>query len=85
MWTKIRHNPVAALTTLVSLLVALDAALEPLGVLTAQQSAIAGGVIAVSTAILGAITHGKVTPLARPRDNGGRPLVPLTTVNPARK
>lgn len=79
MWSKIKQNPVAALTTLVTLLIGLDAALEPLGVLTAKQSAIAGAVIAVLTAVLGARTHGAVTPVANPHDNGGRPLVPLTT------
>jgi len=30
----------------------------------------------VLTVVLGTITHGKVTPLARPRDNYGRRLVP---------
>jgi len=75
MWNKIRQNPVAALATVVSLLVAADAALEPLGVLTAHQSALIGGGIAILTAILGVFTHGAVTPLANPRDNDGQPLV----------
>lgn len=78
MWQKIRHNPVAALATLVSVLVAADAALEPLGVLTAHQSALVGGGIAILTAVLGAVTHGKVTPLVAPTDASGRPLVPLS-------
>jgi hypothetical protein len=74
-----KQNPVAFLTTLVAVLTGLDGTLAGLHVLTATQSAWAAGLIAVLTAVLGIVTHGKVTPVANPKDSSGRPLVPLST------
>jgi hypothetical protein len=74
-----RQNPVAFLTTLVAVLTGLDGTLQGLHVLTATQSAVAAGLIALLTAVLGIVTHGKVTPTANPKDSSGRPLVPLST------
>lgn len=69
-------NPVAWLTTLIAVLTAADGALEGLHILSPTVAATAAGAIAVLTAILGAITHTRVTPLANPRDDNGRALVP---------
>jgi hypothetical protein len=71
-----KQNPVAMLATLVALLTAADGTLEGLHILSPSVAAWAAGAIAVLTAVLGVVTHGKVTPLANPRDNAGRPLTP---------
>jgi hypothetical protein len=76
-------NPVAWLTTVVAVLTALDATLGGLGVLPGTAAAWIGGAIAVLTAVLGVLTHGAVTPVASPRDNSGRPLVPVSSATPA--
>jgi hypothetical protein len=77
----IRKFPVAWLTTLVTTLVAVDTALEGLHVLSVTQATWAGGIIAVLTAILGAITHSQVTPLVAPKDSSGRSLVPASSAH----
>lgn len=69
-------NPVAWLTTLIAVLTAADGALEGLHVLSPGVAAAGAGLIAVLTAVLGAVTHTKVTPVANPHDNNGRALVP---------
>jgi hypothetical protein len=73
-----KQNPVAWLTTIVALLTALDGTLTGLHVLSPALAAWVGGAIAVGTAILGVLTHGAVTPVGNPHDNGGRALVPLS-------
>lgn len=69
-------KPVATLVTVATVALAILTALAGTGVLSGRAAAIAAAAIAVINAVLGAITHGKVTPLARPRDSSGRPLVP---------
>lgn len=71
-----KRFPVAWLTGIITILVGADAILEQAHVLTPKQSSWAGIVVAVLTLIGGTITHGKVTPLAAPKDASGRPLVP---------
>lgn len=75
---KLKIQPVAWMTTVLAVLVAVDSALAGTGVYPASVAAWVGAAIAVLTAILGALTHGAVTPLARPRDSSGRALVPVS-------
>jgi len=69
-------KPVAWMTTLLSVLVALEALDRAAHLLPAGWSPYLLGAIAVLPAVLGALTHGAVTPLAQPRDDAGNPLVP---------
>jgi hypothetical protein len=69
-------KPVAWMTTLLSVLVALEALDRAAHLLPAGWSPYLLGAIAALTAVLGALTHGAVTPLAQPRDDAGNPLVP---------
>jgi hypothetical protein len=71
-----KHFPVAWLTALVTILTGTDAILEQAHVLTPTESSWVGIAIAILTLVAGTVTHGQVTPLARPRDNDGRALVP---------
>lgn len=72
----IKIQPVAWLTGVVTVLVAVEGANEALHFLPAAWTPYLLGAIAVVTAILGVLTQGAVTPLARPRDDAGNPLVP---------
>jgi hypothetical protein len=72
----IKFNPVAWMTTLLTVLGALEAANEALHFLPASWSPYLLGAIAVLTAVLGKLVHNNVTALARPRDDAGNPLVP---------
>lgn len=74
----IKQNPVAWMTALVAALTAAAGVLDGTGVLSPTVSGYAGAGIAILTAILGGIAHGKVTPVSNPHDDGGRPLVPLS-------
>jgi hypothetical protein len=74
-----RFQPVAWLTTVAAVLVAITAATAapPLDhVLSHSVTAWLGVATVVVTTVLGVVVHGRVTPTARPRDNDGRPLVP---------
>lgn len=79
---SIKQNPVAYLAGLVAVLTALDGTLTGLKVLSPTVGGWLGAAVAVLTAVLGAVTHGAVTPVANPHDNSGRPLVPLSTAQP---
>jgi len=70
-------KPVAVMTSVVTVALAVLTALAGTGVLSGKTAALASGAVAILTAVLGILTHGKVTPVAAPKDNGGRPLVPL--------
>lgn len=71
-------KPVATMTTILTVALALLTALAGTGVLSGQWAAVASGGIGLLTAILGWMTHGNVTPVSNPHDNSGRPLVPLS-------
>jgi len=71
------------MTTVLSVLVAVEAVNEGAHLLPASWSPYLLGAIAVLTAVLGVLTHGAVTPLVRPRDDAGVPLVPKPSVRPA--
>lgn len=78
-------EPVAWLTTIAAVLTALTAATAapPLNHMLPDAVTVWLGVAtAVVTAVLGAVARGKVTPLAAPRDNSDRPLVPTSTTRP---
>lgn len=68
--------PVAWMTGLLTILTGTDAILEQAHVLTPAESSWAGIGIAILTLVVGTVTHGKVTPLASPKDSSGRALVP---------
>lgn len=72
----IKVQPVAWMTTVLGVLVAVEAVNEGAHLLPASWSPYLLGAIATLTAILGVLTHGAVTPLVRPRDDAGVPLVP---------
>lgn len=80
MLKSIKFKPVAWLTGLVSVLTALEAVDAKVHVLPAAWTPYLVGAIAVLTVVLGALVHGVVTPLARPRDDAGTPLVPKWAV-----
>lgn len=79
-----RFQPVKWMTAIVGILTALvgadDASAAAGGphILPAAAHGWAVLAITVLTVVLGVIVHGVVTPLAAPRDNGGRPLVPVS-------
>lgn len=69
-------KPVATLVTVATVALALLTALAGTGVLSGKTAALVAAGIGVLNAVLGLVAHSKVTPLANPRDNGGRALVP---------
>lgn len=73
---RMKFNPVAWMSTLLTVLIAVDSALAGNHAYSPTVAAWVGGVIALLTALLGVLTHKIVTPLARPRDSSRRPLVP---------
>jgi|SRR6185369_2778434 len=79
-WLK--RNPVLAFTMFVSLYATALSQLDSQHLATGRVLAwlIFGG--AVLTAALGLITHQVVTPVAAPRDNDGRALVPADSSVP---
>ena len=72
----LKIQPVAWMTTVLGVLVAAEAVDQAVRVLPAGWAPYLLGAIAVLTAVLGKLAHGAVTPLARPRDDAGNPLVP---------
>jgi hypothetical protein len=76
MLGSFKFKPVAWLTSVVTVLVAVEAVNETAHLLPERWTPYLLGTIAVLTAALGALTHGAVTPLARPRDDAGNALVP---------
>jgi hypothetical protein len=73
----ISRNPVAVLTTLYSVLAAVAAIVVELNLLPDHVTGYLTAAVAVLAAILGALTHTKVTPLVNPKNNDGVPLVPV--------
>jgi hypothetical protein len=73
----IRRNPVAALTTLYTVLAAVYGVIASTELLPDRVVASVGIGVAILAAILGALTHTKVTPLANPKNSDGVPLVAL--------
>jgi hypothetical protein len=74
-WT---FEPVRWLSIIVGLLVALEGVQEFVDLLPERVNGWVLILIAVGTAVLGKLARDKVTPLARPRDEDGRPLVRAT-------
>jgi hypothetical protein len=71
----ITRNPVAAMTTVLAVLTAVYGVLATTDVVPEKIVGYIAFGIAVLAAILGAITHQKVTPLVNPKNNDGVPLV----------
>lgn len=71
------RNPVAALTTLYTVLAAVASVVIELHLLPDHITGYLTGAIAILAAILGALTHTKVTPLVNPKNDEGVRLVPL--------
>lgn len=80
---SIKFRPVAWMTTVLGVLVAVEAVNEGAHLLPAAWSPWLLGAIAALTAVLGRMTHDRVTPLARPRDAADTPLVPKSMAGPA--
>lgn len=74
---RFKFKPVAWMTTILGVLTALVTLEATVHVVPDAVMPYVLGAITVLTAILGVVVHGKVTPLAAPKDDGGRPLVPL--------
>ncbi len=72
-------KPVATLVTVATLLLAVLVALSGTGLLSGRAAALVASGILIVNAVLGVITHGKVTPTANPRNDAGQRLVPATT------
>jgi hypothetical protein len=73
----IRHNPVAALTTVYTVLATVTGVVIELHLLPDTVTGYAAGAVAVLAAVLGAVTHTKVTPLVNPKNAEGVPLIPV--------
>lgn len=73
-----KYQPVRIMTVIVAVLTALLGVGDLTSILPATVVGAAVTGVAVLTAILGALTRARVTPLARPRDAVGTPLVPAT-------
>lgn len=71
-----RFEPVRWATGLLALLLAVEAVNEAAGLLPDAASPWLVGAIAVLSLLLGKAVRDRVTPLAAPRDNGERPLIP---------
>jgi hypothetical protein len=72
-------KPVAWLTTASAVLAAVTTVtVTPpfAGHVPDAVTGVLGAVTVIVTAVLGVLTHNRVTPLAAPRDSLGRPLVP---------
>ncbi len=85
--TSARPRPVRIAASIVGGLTALLAGLVGSGLLTAAQGDALTGVVTAVVAALGAFgfvvtTERKVTPVADPRDEHGRPLVPSEPTEP---
>lgn len=76
-----KFEPVAWLTTLCALVIALAGSQELAGILPPTLAGWLYMAAVVAVVILGVIARGRVTPLARPRDADNRRLVP-TPPNP---
>lgn len=72
-----KFEPVRWMTWILVILSALAGTTALTDVLPIKVLGAGTVAIAVLTAILGAITRDKVTPLAQPRDAAGVPLVPV--------
>lgn len=72
-----KFEPVRIMTVTVATATALLGVGELTSILPATVVGAAVTGVAVLTAILGALTRARVTPLARPRDAVGTPLVPV--------
>lgn len=72
---KIKFEPVAWLTTLSAVLVALASTQAVTDALPARWVGALGATATVVTMVVGYLTRDSVTPLARPRDRMGRALV----------
>jgi hypothetical protein len=75
---SIKFKPVAWATSLLTVLVAVEAVNEAAHLLPVAWTPYLLGAIAVLTAVLGRLAHGAVTPLAAPHSGDGRPLVPMS-------
>lgn len=71
-------KPVATMTTILTVALAVLTALAGTGVLSGKVAAIVSGGVGLLTAVLGWITHSNVTPVSNPKSADGRPLVPLS-------
>lgn len=68
--------PVAWMTTILAVLTSVEAVNAALHFLPVGWTPYLVGAIAVLAAVLGVLTHARVTPVAAPRDDTGTPLVP---------
>lgn len=75
---RFKFEPVRWMTAILAVVAGLIAANETLHVLPSRWTEVLLYASMVLTVALGAIARGKVTPLAAPKDDGGRPLVPLS-------
>lgn len=77
-------KPVAWMTTIVAALTALMALDATVDVVPDKATPYLLGAIAVLTAVLGKLTHDKVTPVAAPKSSTGIALTPVDgTADPA--
>lgn len=77
-WSWIRRNPVAAFTSLITILGTAETALGTLHILNGRQLGTVDAVVVLLTVILGAVTHKNTTSLVKPKDEDGTSLVPVT-------
>ena len=82
--STIRQNPVAVLTTVYVILAAVTGVVVEFHALPDRITGYLVLIVAILSAVLGAITHQKVTPLVNPRNNDGMPLVPLRPGGPVK-
>jgi hypothetical protein len=71
-----KFEPVKWMTVILTLLVAAESVQQFVDLIPEKVNGYVLIAIAILTAILGKQAHDKVTPLAAPKDNDGRALVP---------
>lgn len=70
-----RFEPIKWMTVILGVLVALEGVQEFADLLPEKVNGFILLAIAILTGVLGKLARDKVTPLARPRDEAGRPLI----------
>lgn len=77
-----KFEPVKWMTAILGVLIALSSVQMFMDVLPDRVQAGILLAITILTAVLGKLVRDKVTPVARPRDEAGRPLIRGTSTRP---
>jgi len=79
-----KKAPVATLVSIMTALLAVLVYLQGSGTITGQAAVYVGLAVGILQVLLGLYARSKATPVADPKDDLGRSLVPVKLVPPAR-